>query len=228
MLMLPDSVIHLVCKHLVLSFLLLSFISANAQSSEGILKGKIFDGRTFKSLYGVIITVNSKSVNSFADGHYDLSVPAGKYTITFQLKGFQPKEISEVSIQPGVSTDFDILLYPTSEQELDSVKSHSFIKTSFRQERKLRHYYLLSQTRGYADVLSGVAIQPGTDKDGAASLKRLNGLVVSDDVYKPGLQQLNAFGMGQRYNQVVYDKIILNSFDPFNRSYPLAMLPVES
>lgn len=78
------------------------------------------------------------------------------------------------------------------------------------------------------DSLPEKSIQPGTDKDGAQLLQRLNGVIVENKGGSDHLSTLNVFGFGGRYNQVLLNGAPMTSFSPADRAYPLDFIPVEA
>ncbi|MDO6430395.1 TonB-dependent receptor plug domain-containing protein [Flavitalea sp. BT771] len=88
-----------------------------------------------------------------------------------------------------------------------------------------------AQTPGYDSTIARLGpttIQPGTDKDGAQLLKRLNGVIVENKAGAAYLSSLNISGMGERYNQVLFNGAPLPSFSPTGRAWPLDLIPVET
>ncbi len=222
---------------LILSIALLLTVQCFAQKGNGILKGRIADGSTYKSLYNVSVYVDSaqNSATSYSNGEYVLSLPKGKYTIVFQLSGFQAKHIENVTIDSKEVTHLDIILFPVSEQPAlskqisDSLPAgDSSTEISFAKEKRLIIYNQQKNVESMFDMLSRETIQPGTDKDGAELLKRLNAVIVTDDPLLPGLQTLHIFGLGQQYNQVLFNGAMMNSLDPVGRAYSFDKIPVEA
>jgi len=81
---------------------------------------------------------------------------------------------------------------------------------------------------GVSDRLDKKNIQPGTDKDGAQLLKRLNCVILENKAGSANLSSLNIFGLGERYNQVLFNGAPFPSFSPTGRAWPLDLIPVET
>src|SRR6202007_3033897 len=64
--------------------------------------------------------------------------------------------------------------------------------------------------------------------DASQILKRLNGVVLQNAVAGSDLQSSNIFGLGERYNQLLFNGAPLNSFNPLGRMYSLDILPAEA
>lgn len=205
---------------------LLFSVPVLAQSSTGVIKGTIIDGSTNRPLYGVTVTKDTaaKGMTSFADGNYIFNADRGTYTLYFKLKGFQTKAITGIDVQRDQTIHLDVLLFPG-----DTSSNSSILRVPFDKENNSASYNRYYHSGSNADVIHTASIQPGTDKNGASLIQRLN--VVIPHYYKGiaanHLQSFTAFGMGERYNQVVFNKSVLNSFDAASRQYPFELLPVE-
>ena len=102
-------------KFFILIFLiLLSFV---LYSQEGYIRGTIYDDETGETLPGVNIYLDGTTYGNMSDldGKFNLSVPAGKYTLKISMISFETIVIKEVVVKAGDVTLFDKLrLKPTS------------------------------------------------------------------------------------------------------------------
>lgn len=83
-------------KAICTSFLLLVFVNCClAQNSGGLLKGKIYDAATYRTLANAVVTSETtgtkKTIATGADGSYLLQLSKGEHTISFSNPGFQKK-----------------------------------------------------------------------------------------------------------------------------------------
>ncbi|MHA4807428.1 TonB-dependent receptor domain-containing protein [Flavitalea flava] len=94
------------------------------------------------------------------------------------------------------------------------------------------HRLTVPVASGYDSVFDGLLlkknIMEGTDKDAAQLLKRLNGIIVQDNPAQRGLQILTISGMGERYNQVLFNGAPFYSPDPTSKAYAFSLLPSSS
>ncbi len=227
-------------KSLCYSLIFFFSIQCSAQSSNGFVKGKVIDGSTQSTLNGVEVIKEGTSIKSatLVDGTYLLKLKKGSNNIIYKIHGFQTKVISNVNIQPGQITYLDILLLPIAQKltaatkkiaSIDSVKSQdSIVRTTFIKESHLSIYNQVSNSNSQFDFIPEANIGAGIDRNGVQILKRLNGVIVQDFPATPNMQSLNIFGLGDRYNQVLFNGTVLNSMEPLSKSYPLDMLPVQA
>lgn len=227
-------------KSLFYSLLLFFSVQCSAQSSNGFIKGKVIDGSTQNTLIGVAVTKEGTSIKNttIIDGTYLLQLKKGSHNITYKIRGFQTKVISNVNIQNRQITYLDVVLFPVTQKLLgaskksiliDSVKSQdSIVRTTFLKESYVSIYSQLTNSIGRFDIIPETSIGTGTDKNGIQLLKRLNGVIVQDFPTTPNIQSLNIFGLGDRYNQVLFNGIVLNGAEPLGKSYSLDMLPISA
>jgi TonB-dependent Receptor Plug Domain len=223
-----------------LFFILLTFLQPAAQTYRGVLRGKAMDGLTRKTLFGVSVSIDSvsKTTSTSADGSYHLMFGEGVYSVTFRFKGYQGKLITNVTLHNSQITYLDIFLYPISKSVTRQSNKHfsndslrngdSILRTSFNKETRSGIYNVKEYSNGLLDIISSGRIEPGNDKNAAALLKRLNGVIVQDIPASSNIQSLNVFGLGERYNQVILNGSVVNSFEQLSRSYPLDILPAEA
>jgi TonB-dependent receptor len=216
------------------------FLHGQSQPLKNALTGRITDGATGNALFGVSIKNDSaeSSASSLADGSYLLRLKDGRYNITFNLEGFQSKTITEVDIRRGGVAYLDIVLFPLSSQLGPKLKNNwlrdsvsvqdSLMTASFYKESRLDIYNPAWFDNGLWDNIPSATVKPGTDKNTKQILKRLNGVVVQDISANTNLQSLIISGIGERYNQVLFNGAILPSFAADVRAYPLELLPAEA
>ncbi len=155
-------------KIIILIFLSSSFIDA---SSQGIVKGKVFDSNTLEPLYGVyIIFGNNQGSTTGMDGSYSINPGPGKSDITFRLIGYKstvrPVNItSKDSVELNVGLEMDlqeigqiVVSANRTEQKIaeltvsmDVLKSSDFLKTHITDPEEL-----INKTSGI-EVMDGQA-----------------------------------------------------------------------
>lgn len=222
-----------------LIFLLLFTGAAEAQSDWGFIKGKVLDGATGKSLPGVIIQIGRSRLSAVTavDGTYLIAIKKGKQLLSYQNKGYQTKMIADCEYKYTGCSYLDVTLFPLSNKEQstskmwasnDSVSSRdSTVHTSFYKENIFTAARTLATLGVRIEAITKNNIGALTDKNGVQLLKRLRGAVVQDYAGH-NLQSVTVSGMGDRYNQVLLNGVLLHSFDPISKAYPLDMLPADA
>ncbi len=226
---------------LTVSFLLLFNTNTGAQIVHGLLKGTVKDGSNNTGLSGVIITKDtavSGGTLSLPGGKYLLKLIDDTHTLYFKSPGYQTKIISKVDIISGGITTLDIILLPLASNEnyrankkinTDSANSSiSTYTTTAKKETASIIYNPLNNINALTDKITAANIQAGTDKNAAQLLNRLNALIVQNNPHNRIIQNLQINGMGERYNQVLLNGSVMNSFSATSRAYPLELLPAEA
>lgn len=210
--------------------MLLASLSSAAQSRSGILKGKIVDGSTHQTIYAAAVSADSssqeslaKNITSMADGRYSLQLSAGVHTLYFRHEGFQSKVIAGVNISKDDINTLDIVLFPLAPDGKDSI-----LLNSFYTETRRSIYNPVIYSGVISDRLDERTIQSGTDQHGIQVLKRLNGVILENQAGSAHLSTLNISGLGERYNQVMFNGAPLPGFDPTGRAWPLGTIPAEA
>ena len=208
-----------------------------AQPGMGVLKGRVIDGSTFRTLYGVNVVADSaaKGAISAADGGYSLGLLPGMHSVCFRAEGFQSKVVSGVNIRKNDINYLTIVLFPRSSLSSfragggrDSVPyGDSLVRSSLWQEGRRWYYNPVFLSGSSSDLIPEKSIQPGTDPDGAQLLQRLNGVIVGNKAGSADLYSLNIYGLGARYNQVLFNEALQNSSDPLSQAWRLDFFPVE-
>ena len=83
---------------------------------NGTITGYVTDAETGEPIEGAIVWVyvNSEPVADYTDatGHYELSVPAGVYTVYVLASGYESAEIPDITVPPGSTVVVNITLSP--------------------------------------------------------------------------------------------------------------------
>jgi len=96
-----------------LYFLSLIFIqSLYAQNSNGLIRGIIKNAETNELLAGANVSVSGKQVGDATDknGLYEISLPKGIYTLTFEYIGYQSLEIKNLELDANELKDLNVYL----------------------------------------------------------------------------------------------------------------------
>ncbi len=211
-----------------------------SQSAKGLLKGRIVDGSTYQPLFGVEVKeeLSAKFATSSPDGSYLFKINKGSKKVSFKIKGFQTKVITDIKINNETATYLNIILFPVAENPSAKINGKSntpdsinnadtLLIRNFTQEVKSIIYFPFENKSGSENTISSKNIQPGTDKDAATLIKRLNGVVVKESNALGNPSALIINGLGERYNQVMLNGAILNSVDPVSRTYAFNLFPIE-
>ncbi len=225
---------------IIFSVALFKYSTAYSQLRQGTLYGTISDGSTNFTLLGVSISGDSSAAytESLQGGRYRLGLAKGIYNIYFRLPGFQTKLVEKVKIENDVISHIDIFLLPLSETRENYNRKESTPVTAGNVDSAVRVlagreavsiiYNPLNNSEIVTDVIKSPGIRAGTDKNTLQLLNRLNGVIVRNNPSNHTIQSIQISGLGDRYNQALFNGAPLNSSSTINRSYPLELLPAEA
>jgi outer membrane receptor protein involved in Fe transport len=213
-----------------------SITSAQAKKGWGVLKGVVRDASSFLKLTDIKIIAGKDSVVTAADGTYQAVLKSGTYTVLFTAPGYHSVTVSKVTILPGGSTELYMLLM-TLEHKIPNQKktnNTAFVATSDTIKKQnfstaffSKHLHYNYTNPSISGIISGSAIQPGTDRDASFVLKRLPYVSAFDMPCYPQLQNVFMNGMSERYNQFLLNGLPAFSNNPFHRSFSLPAFPAE-
>jgi TonB-dependent receptor len=205
----------------ILSFLLtLLFTSAHSQT----LKGKVFDTRTGEPMTGATVMLEPAHYQTTVqlDGTFSFrGLPAGKYSLTTSMIGYQKGAATEVELNPGQHmTEVNIPMSSspvTMEEVLVTTSSNGGDKGA----RRLEHKADIVQ-----NILSARAIELSPDLTIGNAMARVSGVSVQRGSSGEGRYAIIR-GMDQRYNNVLVNGIKIASPDDKYRFVPMDLFPSE-
>lgn len=181
----------------------------------GRLSGKILDSKG-EPLPGASLKVLElgKVVGNAVDGSYQLSLPAGSYTIEASYIGFHAIQITDVRIISDKNTPLDIVL---KENALNL--STVMITSTYRKASVEGLYARQKNAATVTDGISAEQISATPDKHIGETLKRITGLSTTDN------RNVVVRGAAERYNVAQLDGIMLPSTDVQSRNFDFTLIP---
>lgn len=197
--------------------ILFAFISVIAFAQTGKISGKVSDKKTGETLIGVSVKIKgtTKGMSTDVDGKYSLTGLAnGKYTLMFQYIGYNGKEISEVEVNAGKNTVFDIVLEEAGQKLKEVV-----IQGSFKKESVNALYAQQKNSASISDGISSELIKKSPDRNTSDVLKRVSGATIQDNKF------VVIRGLGDRYNTAMLDNSALPSTEPNRKAFSFDIVP---
>jgi TonB-dependent receptor len=213
-------------KHNVLlrkfNFLLLLLLISHAAFSQqtGKISGKVSDTKSGETLIGltVKITGSNSGASTDIDGHYSLgNLNPGKYSLTFSYIGYQSKNITEIEVSAGKTTNLDVTLDEAGSQSLAEV----VITATLRQESVNALYAQQKNSVRVSDGISSESIRRSPDKNTGEVLKRVSGTTIQDNKF------VIVRGLSDRYNSASLDNGVLPSTEPNRKAFSFDIVPAS-
>lgn len=205
-------------KRISISFLLLIlviFFNTQSYAQKGKVTGFIFNERN-EPIAGAFLSElqNQTKFLSNSDGSFSISLDAGNYIFEIQAIGYSNKIITDIEVKPNEITALSITLF-----DAVNTLSEVSVTSSSRKESVNSMLRFQKNTPVVAQVVSSEAIKKSPDKNTGDVLKRVTGLSLQEGKY------LIARGLGDRYNQVMLNGVLLSSTEPDRKTFSLDIFP---
>ncbi|MHB1179342.1 MAG: TonB-dependent receptor, partial [Daejeonella sp.] len=202
------------------SFLLLFLLISHAALSQqaGKISGKVSDIKTGETLIGltVKITGSTSGASTDVDGRYSLgNLTPGKYSLTFSYIGYQTKNITEIEVLAGKTTNLDVTMGEASSQALQEV----VVTATIRQESINGLYARQKNSVRVTDGISAETIKKSPDRNTSEVLKRVSGTTIQDNKF------VVVRGLADRYNSASLDNGVLPSTEPNRKAFSFDIVP---
>ena len=204
------------------SFILAVFFSLITLSSfaqqTGKISGKVTDKKTGESLIGLTVKIDgtTSGVSTDVEGRYILSgLNPGKYSITLSYIGYQSKNITDVEVIAGQTTNLDVMMEEANTQTLSEV-----VVTATARQESISGLYAKQKTNiSISDGISADQIKRSPDKNTSEVLKRVSGTSIQDNKF------VIVRGLSDRYNATLLNNAILPSSEPDKKAFSFDIVP---
>ena len=204
----------------VLSFLFfLSFITVCSYGQQtGKIAGTITDRKTGETLIGLTVKINNTNngVSTDVNGHYIIgALSPGKYNITFSYVGYQSKNITDIDVAAGATTNLDVVMEEAASNSLAEV----VVTASAKKESLNALYAQQKNSARVSDGISAESIRKSPDKNTSEVLKRVSGTTIQDNKF------VVVRGLADRYNSASLDNGVLPSTEPNRKAFSFDIVP---
>lgn len=201
----------------LLALLVLAFISFSLKAQTGAISGKVQDRTSGESAFNAAVKIieTGKGTYTDFDGYYSLqNVPAGAYTVSIQLLGYQKTTVKDVKVEAGKTTKLDVALRPSSEELSEITVTAEAVRNSVQAIQ-------LTQ-KNSSVMLEGVSsqqIRRMPDNNSADILKRTSGTTVENGKY------IIVRGLNDRYNLAMVNGAIMPASEPDRKVFSFDLYP---
>lgn len=203
-------------KHLLVAFVL--FSSQVVLGQNGRIAGVITDAKTGETLPGAtaMIEGTTKGASADFDGKFSINnIPAGKVNVIISYISYTTKKITDVQVKAGEETNINVLLDPSTSQDLAEVE----VVVTLNKENNTA---LVLQQKNNASVSDGVSaetIKRTPDRNTGDVLKRVSGATIQDGKYAI------IRGLSDRYNTAYLNGSPLPSTESDRKSFSFDIFP---
>ena len=203
-----------------LSFLFLLILGTQAGYSQvnGKISGKVSDSKSGETLIGLTVKITGATLGASTDieGRYTLgNLNPGKYNLTFSYIGYQSKNITDIEVLAGKTTNLDVIMEEATSLALAEV----VITATVRQESINGLYAQQKNSVRISDGISAESIRKSPDKNTSEVLKRVSGTTIQDNKF------VVVRGLADRYNSASLDNGVLPSTEPNRKAFSFDIVP---
>ena len=190
-------------------------IEADTKDGFGIVRGRIIDDKTGKSVYGAEIQLLKSSIESDVDGKFELKAAAGAYNLSISLANYADLNLTDIVVKLGeVTTIGDVRLSLVTE-------SMSAVNISVKRMQNTESALLTSKRMApnMIDGISAASFKRIGDGDAASAMKRVTGVSIEGGKY------IYVRGLGDRYTKTTMNGVDIPGLDPDRNSIQMDLFP---
>jgi len=207
-------------KNLSFLFLLILGTQAGYSQVNGKISGKVSDSKSGETLIGLTVKITGATLGASTDieGRYTIgNLNPGKYNLTFSYIGYQSKNITDIEVLAGKTTNLDVIMEEATSLALEEV----VITATVRQESISALY---AQQKNSISISSGITselIKRTPDRNTSEVLKRVSGASIQDNKF------VIIRGLADRYNSSILNNAVLPSSEPDRKAFSFDIIPAN-
>jgi hypothetical protein len=201
---------------LFFTLILLSTITAQT----GKISGTILDSKTGETLPGAtaLIEGTTKGASADFDGKFIITgVPVGKVTILINYISYNSKKITDIEVKAGDVTNINVLLDPSTSQDLAEVE----VVVTLNKENNTALVLQQKNNASVSDGISAESIRKTPDKNTSDVIKRISGATIQDNKFAI------IRGMSDRYNAAYINGAPLPSSESDKKAFSFDIFPAN-
>ncbi|MDR1730431.1 MAG: TonB-dependent receptor [Prevotellaceae bacterium] len=187
-------------------------------AGTGSLSGTVFDEQR-EPIVGATITIagTTQGVATDLDGKYTLQgIPAGTASVVFSFISYETKQVTDIKINTGRTTQLDVVLQEASLQLGEVV-----VTAKYREASSIGMFAVQKANVSMTDGISSDLIKKTSDNNVAQVLKRVVGVTINDGKF------VTVRGMSERYNNMQLNGSSLPSTEPNRRNFSFDIIPAS-
>lgn len=204
----------------ILILLFFPIFSFSQSSNNGTLTGKLVDQQTGEPLRSGTVQLVGTKKGAYSDvkGEFRIrEIAPGTYSLRISYIGYNPKEITNIVINPGSTTNLGIILLESSIKQTQEVVVEA-------QRSKDNEAAILSIRKNAIQVSDGISqeeIKRLPDSDAGQSLKRVSGVTLVNDKF------VFVRGVSERYSNTVLNGTALATTEPDKKAFAFDIFPSD-
>lgn len=207
-------------KKLVFYFSFLFFFSASSLLAQnGIIRGTVFDNSPGEPMMSVSVVVEGtgKGAMTDLDGKFNISLPAGTYSLKLSFVSYETVIINDVKVVAGQVTLLDNLRLKEAALGLSEV----VVTATMTRNTEIAMLNMKMNSPNVVDGISALSFKKIGDSDAAASMKRITGVSVEGGKY------IYIRGLGDRYTKTIVNGVDIPGLDPDRNTLQMDLFPTS-
>jgi len=186
-------------------------------SQNGTLAGKVIENETGFEVIGATVMVREtgSGAASDLDGSYQISLPAGQYTVEVSYVGFAMQVFDNVVVETGKVTNLDISL----SEEAQQLDLGAVVTAKAKRNTVMALLALQQKSPVVLDGISSAQISQTGDGDAAAAVRRVTGVTIEGGKY------VYVRGLGDRYSKTTLNGAEVPGLDPNRNTVQMDLFP---
>ncbi|MFW6031318.1 MAG: TonB-dependent receptor domain-containing protein, partial [Myxococcota bacterium] len=183
--------------------------------------GRVVDASTGEGMIEGQVTVvgEGRRVITDIDGHFDIDLPPGTYTLRSFYEFYEPGRVQGIEVKPGQRTEVTIRLQPESEESFTEEVQVTARADKGTEATQLQMRRESAQVR---DSVSAEEIDRSPDSSAGDATRRIVAATIVGGRY------LYVRGLGGRYTNALLDGAPVPGVDPDNPAIQLDLFPASS
>lgn len=202
----------------ILNIILISLLFSAVAFGQGTLRGTLLDKTTGETVpfANIFVKESATGTTSDLDGAYEMSLPAGTYTVEFSFIGYANLTIADVIIK-----DNEVTILDASMAEESTVLAEVVVTAAQVKNTEVAVLTIQKKAPGLLDGISKQSIKRSGDNNVGAAIKRVTGVSVQDGKY------VVVRGLGDRYSKTILNGMDVPGLDPDKNSVQLDIFPTN-
>jgi hypothetical protein len=203
-----------------LTAIFFTLITLTTFAQKGRISGTISDSKTGELLTGaaVLIEGTAKGAVTDFDGKFAINnVEPGKVNLVVSYITYVTKKLTGVEVSASEPTNINIVLDPSTSQDLESVD----VVVTLNKENNTALVLQQKNSANLSDGISAEVIRKTPDRSTSDVLKRVSGVTIQDDKF------VIIRGLNERYNASYLNNSPLPSTEPDRKAFAFDLFPAN-
>lgn len=204
----------------IFTLILILIANFTLQAQKGRVEGTVTDSKTGETLPGATILIEGTNKASIADfdGKFSINnIAPGKITLVISYISYTTKKIPDVEVKEGDPLVVNVVLEPSSSQDLSEVE----VVVTLNKENNTALVLEQKASSNVRDGISAEQIRKSPDRNTSDVLKRVSGVTIQDDKF------VVIRGLNERYNASFINNSPLPSTEPDRKAFAFDLFPAN-